>query len=174
MKRANSNTSIRVRPQELARKTGDALLAAGLKLVTAESCTGGMIAEWVTRIPGSSAWFERAFITYSNEAKQELLGVQKSTLDKHGAVSEETAAEMATGALNASHADVAVAVTGIAGPDGGTKTKPVGTVCLAWAAQGGYVYSVRVQLHGDRQTIRRQSAVLALEGVIDRAVVSDA
>lgn len=173
MKRSNSNTSLRVRPLELARKTGDALLAAGLKLVTAESCTGGMIAEWVTRIPGSSDWFERAFITYSNEAKQELLGVEKNTLDRYGAVSEETAAEMAVGALNASHAEVAVAVTGIAGPDGGTKAKPVGTVCLAWAVQGGHVYSVRVQLNGDRQAIRRQSAALALEGVIDRARAGD-
>ncbi|MDZ7736530.1 MAG: CinA family protein [Gammaproteobacteria bacterium] len=151
------------------RKAGQALLAAGLKLVTAESCTGGMIAEWVTRIPGSSDWFERSLVTYSNESKQELLGVSKATLEKHGAVSEETAAEMATGALNASHADIAVAVTGIAGPDGGTRAKPVGTVCMAWAVQGGHVYSVRVQLKGDRQAIRRQSAALALEGVIDRA-----
>ena len=169
MKRSDDKTSIRVRPQELARNTGDALLVAGLRLVTAESCTGGMISEWVTRIPGSSDWFERAFVTYSNEAKRELLGVQQRTLDQYGAVSEETAAEMATGALDASHADVAVAVTGIAGPDGGTKAKPVGTVCLAWAVQGGHVYSVRVQLAGNRQSIRRQSAALALQGVIDRA-----
>lgn len=170
MKHSNKHSSLRVRPLELARKTGNALLAAGLKLVTAESCTGGMIAEWVTRIPGSSDWFERSLVTYSNESKEELLGVSKATLDKYGAVSEETAAEMAMGALNASHADIAVAVTGIAGPDGGTRAKPVGTVCLAWAVQGGYVYSVRVQLDGDRQAIRRQSAALALEGVIDRAV----
>ena len=173
MKRSNDKSSIRVRPLELARKTGDALLAGGLKLVTAESCTGGMIAEWVTRIPGSSDWFERAFVTYSNEAKREMLGVQQSTLDQFGAVSEETASEMAMGALNASHADVAVAITGVAGPDGGTKSKPVGTVCMAWAVQGGHVYSVRVQLHGDRQAIRRQSAALALEGVIDRAATGN-
>lgn len=174
MTRSDDHSSaLRIRPLELARKTGETLLAAGLKLVIAESCTGGMIAEWVTRVPGSSDWFERAYVTYSNDAKQELLGVKATTLEKFGAVSEETAAEMAVGALDASHADIAVAVTGIAGPEGGTKAKPVGTVCLAWAAQGGYVYSVRLQLGGDRQAIRRQSAALALEGVIDRAVAGE-
>lgn len=171
MTRSPSNPSaLRIRPMELARKAGQALLAAGLKLVTAESCTGGMIAEWVTRIPGSSDWFERSLVTYSNESKQELLGVSKATLDKYGAVSEETASEMTIGALNNSHADIAVAVTGIAGPDGGTRAKPVGTVCMAWADRGGPVYSVRLQLSGDRHSVRRQSAALALQGVIDRAV----
>lgn len=163
------SAGVRVRPLELARKTGRALLGRRLKLVTAESCTGGMIAEWLTRVPGSSGWFERALVTYSDEAKQELLDVQRATLDNYGAVSEETASEMAIGALNVSHADIAVAVTGIAGPDGGTRTKPVGTVCLAWADRSGIVDSVQVRLGGDRQSIRRQSAALALHGVIDRA-----
>lgn len=160
---------LRVRPLDLARKTGQALLSHGLKLATAESCTGGLIAEWVTRVPGSSDWFERALVTYSNEAKEELLGVSKPTLEQHGAVSEETACEMAVGVLQASHADIAVAVTGIAGPDGGTRAKPVGTVCMAWAVRNGLVHSVQVQLAGDRQTVRKQSAMLALQGVIDHA-----
>lgn len=168
---ASNSTSLRVRPAELARKVASSLNACGLKLVTAESCTGGMIAEWLTRIPGSSDWFERGLVTYSNEAKIELLNVQQTTLDEYGAVSEEIAAEMAIGALNASHADIAVAVTGIAGPEGGSKAKPVGMVCFAWADSAGIVDSVCVQLSGDRQAIRRQSAALALNGVIDRAMI---
>ncbi len=161
--------TLRIRPSELARKVASSLLAKELRLVAAESCTGGLIAEWLTRIPGSSDWFERGLITYSNEAKQELLGVQAATLEQHGAVSEETAVEMALGAIEASRGDIAVAVTGIAGPDGGSRAKPVGTVCMAWADCNGTVDSVRVQLDGNRQSIRRQSAALALDGVIDRA-----
>lgn len=165
--------SLRIRPAELAGKVAAAFTARGLKLATAESCTGGMIAEWLTRIPGSSDWFERGLVTYSNDAKQELLGVQQATLTKHGAVSEETASEMAIGALQNSHADIAVAVTGIAGPGGGSRGKPVGTVCLAWADRSGIVDSARVKLEGDRQAIRKQSAVLALNGVIDRAMAGE-
>lgn len=159
---------LRIRPLELARKTGRTLVAAGQTLVTAESCTGGLIAEWLTRVPGSSVWFDCALVAYSNAAKQQLLGVNQATLDQYGAVSEETASEMAIGALKNSDADISVAVTGIAGPDGGSKTKPVGTVCLAWADRNGLVHSARVRLSGDRQSIRRQSAALALEGVLDR------
>lgn len=158
---------MRIKPLEIARKTGRALVRANKTLVTAESCTGGLIGEWLTRVPGSSAWFDSALVTYSNTAKQHLLGVNETTLRRHGAVSEEAASEMALGALANSSADIAVAVTGIAGPDGGTKAKPVGTVCLAWADRSGLVHSVRLQLAGDRQRIRRQSAALALEGVLD-------
>lgn len=169
MKPSRSNPPVlRIRPLELARKTGAALVAAGQTLATAESCTGGTIAEWLTRVPGSSAWFDCALVTYSNAAKQQLLGVNQATLDQYGAVSEETACEMAIGALKNSDADISVAVTGIAGPDGGSKTKPVGTVCLAWADRNGLVHSARVRLNGDRQSVRRQSAALALEGVLDR------
>ena len=160
---------LRIRPSEMARLVASGLLAKDLKLVVAESCTGGLIAEWLTRIPGSSRWFERGLITYSNAAKKEMLGVQAATLEQYGAVSEEIAAAMALGAIEISGADLAVAVTGIAGPNGGTKSKPVGTVCLAWADRSGVVDSARVQLDGNRQSIRRQTAALALEGVRDRA-----
>lgn len=158
---------VRVSPSRLARQVGHALHKHNLKLVTAESCTGGVIAEWITRVPGSSAWFERGYVTYSNEAKIELLDVSPDTLVMYGAVSEETAREMATGALQRSQAGVAVAVTGIAGPDGGTPDKPVGMVCMAWADHSGHVISVRIQLPGDRHAVRRQAAALALTGVLD-------
>jgi nicotinamide-nucleotide amidase len=158
---------IRVSPSRLARQAGHALRKGNHRLVTAESCTGGGIAEWITRIPGSSEWFERGYVTYSNEAKMELLDVRSDTLVLHGAVSEEIAREMAIGAMRHSHADIAVAVTGIAGPDGGTPDKPVGTVCMAWADDSGHVVSVRVLLPGDRHAVRRQAAALALTGVID-------
>lgn len=158
---------VRISPSRLARQVGQALNKAKYRLVTAESCTGGTIAEWITRIPGSSNWFERGYVTYSNEAKVELLGVSPETLAMEGAVSEETAREMAMGALRHSHAEIAVAVTGIAGPDGGSEDKPVGTVCMAWAGKGGRVISVQVQLPGDRQAVRRQAAALALTGVLD-------
>ena len=149
----------------LARKLGERLKAAGAKLVTAESCTGGWAAQVATSVAGSSDWFERGFVTYSNDAKRELLGVREETLEKHGAVSEETAREMARGALSRGRGTVALAVTGVAGPGGGSAAKPVGTVCFAWASQRSVSSETR-QLTGDRESVRRQSVVRALEGVL--------
>src|ERR687895_1929740 len=121
---------------ELAEKVGRTLEARKLMLATAESCTGGWIAEAITMIPGSSAWLDRGFVTYTNDAKREMLGVRAETLDRHGAVSEPVVVEMVQGALRASRAQVAVAVSGVAGPSGGTPQKPVGTVCFAWGIEG--------------------------------------
>jgi len=150
---------------ELAKKLGVRLKRANEMLATAESCTGGWAAQVVTSVAGSSAWFERGFVTYSNEAKQELLGVRAETLRAHGAVSEETAREMARGALERSRASVSVSITGVAGPAGGTPEKPVGTVCFAWA-RGGEARSETRRFAGDRESIRRQSVIFALEGVM--------
>ena len=151
--------------ENLAKTVGERLKACAQQLVTAESCTGGWVAQVVTGVAGSSAWFERGFVTYSNSAKQELLGVRTETLARHGAVSEETAREMALGALARSKADVAVAVTGVAGPSGGSPEKPVGTVCFAWADRRGARSETR-HFSGDRESVRRQSVVHALEGVL--------
>jgi nicotinamide-nucleotide amidase len=152
----------------LARRLGARLKKRRLKLVTAESCTGGWIAQAATAVAGSSEWFDRGFVTYSNEAKKELLGVRSATLARHGAVSEETAKEMAAGALARSRAQVAIAVTGIAGPSGGTREKPVGTVCFAWAwRRRAPVSSVR-RFAGGRESVRRQSVVVALRGLLER------
>jgi len=150
---------------DLAKKLGVRLKRANDMLATAESCTGGWAAQVVTSAAGSSAWFERGFVTYSNAAKQELLGVRAETLRAHGAVSEETAREMARGALERSQATIALSITGVAGPAGGTPEKPVGTVCFAWA-RGGAVRSETRRFAGDRESIRRQSVILALEGVM--------
>jgi nicotinamide-nucleotide amidase len=152
--------------EALAQKVGERLKAAGAKLVTAESCTGGWAAQVVTSVAGSSAWFERGFVTYSNDAKRELLGVQENTLRAHGAVSEETAREMAQGALSRGKGTVALAVTGVAGPGGGSPGKPVGTVCFAWASARA-VRSETQKFSGDRESVRRQSVVRALEGVLE-------
>ncbi|HRO36324.1 nicotinamide-nucleotide amidase [Thauera sp.] len=152
----------------LARRVGEALAARGLWLATAESCTGGWIAEAVTAIAGSSGWFDRGFVTYSNAAKTDMLGVRGETLDTHGAVSEATVSEMAAGALARSRADLAVAVSGVAGPGGGSAAKPVGTVCLAWARRGAPTATTTVHLAGDRVTVRRQTVLLALQGVLER------
>jgi nicotinamide-nucleotide amidase len=151
---------------ELAKKVGERLKAAGAQLVTAESCTGGWVAQAVTAIAGSSSWFERGFVTYSNAAKQELLGVRKETLEAHGAVSEQTAREMAGGALKKSKGTIALAVTGVAGPGGGTREKPVGMVCFAWA-DGKKLRSETRRFSGDRDSVRRQSVIRALEGVLE-------
>ncbi|MDQ2696486.1 MAG: nicotinamide-nucleotide amidohydrolase family protein, partial [Pseudomonadota bacterium] len=134
---------------------------------TAESCTGGWIAKVITDVAGSSAWFERGFVTYSNAAKAELLGVAEATLGGHGAVSGETVAAMAAGALSYSRADLAVAVSGVAGPDGGSPGKPVGTVWLAWAVRGGGCRTRRYVFAGDREAVRRQAVLAALEGILD-------
>jgi nicotinamide-nucleotide amidase len=135
-------------------------------LATAESCTGGWISEAVTLVPGSSDWFERGFVTYTYISKREMLGVSERTLEKHGAVAEEIVREMVKGALSRSHAQVAVAVSGVAGPSGGTPEKPVGTVCIAWARKGGAIRSETKRYSGDREAVRRQSVEQALRGVL--------
>lgn len=146
-----------------AQALAEALRAKGLRLVTAESCTGGLIAGACTALAGSSDWFERGMVTYSNEAKTELLGVPAELIARHGAVSEEVARAMAEGAIARSHADLALAVTGIAGPTGGSPAKPVGTVWLACALRGGPARARLLQLDGDRAGIRLQTVLAALE-----------
>jgi nicotinamide-nucleotide amidase len=153
--------------ERLSSQVGHALKSAGLKLVTAESCTGGWVGEVVTAVAGCSDWFDRGFITYSNAAKHEVLGVATGTLQKHGAVSEETAREMALGALKHGRAKISVAVTGIAGPGGGTTDKPVGTVCFAWANGTTALRSAKHLLQGDRTEVRRQSVEIALLGILE-------
>ena len=145
---------------------GRRLKRAKARLVTAESCTGGWAAQAVTSIAGSSGWFERGFVTYSNAAKHEVLGVSKKTLRDHGAVSEETARAMAAGALKRSRGTIALAVTGVAGPSGGSAAKPVGMVCFAWAGRRGLLRSETRRFRGGREAVRRQSVVRALEGVL--------
>lgn len=153
--------------ETLARQVGEALLARQLKLATAESCTGGLIGGVCTAIPGSSAWLERGFVSYSNDAKTELLGVDAALIEAHGAVSEEVARAMAVGALKHSHAQVTVAVTGIAGPDGGSRSKPVGTVWFGWAV-GDVVDAERVVFPGSRAEVRSATVAHALRGVLVR------
>ena len=152
----------------LATLAGARLKAKGLKLATAESCTGGWVAQVITSVSGSSEWFDRGFVTYSNEAKREMLGVRPGTLSAHGAVSEPTAQEMAAGAIEHSAAGVAVAVTGVAGPTGGSPNKPVGMVCLAWALSGHPTESEMRRFDGDRDAVRRQSVMRALQGLLER------
>ncbi len=153
--------------EKLAEVVGQRLLARQALLATAESCTGGWIAQVVTSVPGSSAWFDRGFVTYSNQAKQEMLGVAPETLAAHGAVSAQVAAEMAAGALSHSQAWVTLAVTGVAGPGGGSEDKPVGTVYLAWARRDQAPLIQRRQFAGDREEIRRQTVRVALERLIE-------
>jgi len=150
----------------LARLLGERLRAERALLVTAESCTGGWVAEAVTAIAGSSEWFERGFVAYSNAAKRELLGVSGETLEVHGAVSEQTACELARGALERSHGTIALAVTGVAGPTGGSAAKPVGFVCFAWAT-ADRVKSEHRRFSGNREAVRRQSVARALEGALE-------
>lgn len=154
----------------LARETGEALGNRGEVVATAESCTGGWIAKALTDVAGSSAWFECGFVTYSNEMKEKRLGVAHATLQSFGAVSEQTVREMAIGALRASAADIAVAVSGIAGPDGGSDDKPVGTVWIAWARRDEGGISARAERNvfdGDRDAIRWATVVRALQGIRD-------
>jgi nicotinamide-nucleotide amidase len=151
----------------LAVRTARRLKRAKAMLVTAESCTGGWVAQAVTSIAGSSSWFERGFVTYSNAAKRELLGVKAGTIRRHGAVSEETAREMAAGALARSRGTVSLAVTGVAGPSGGSAAKPVGMVCFAWAGKRGRLRSETRRFRGGREAVRRQSVIRALEGVLE-------
>ncbi len=152
----------------LVRLLAEALSASRRRVVTAESCTGGGLAEALTSVAGSSAWYERGFIVYSNIAKREMLGVKAATLARFGAVSEQTARAMAQGALRHSHAELAVAITGIAGPGGGTPEKPVGTVCLAWADKQS-LHSTTAHFSGDRQAVRRQAEARALRGLLEYA-----
>ena len=149
----------------LSRKVGKALKAKGATLVTAESCTGGWVAQAVTSVAGSSDWFERGYVTYSNAAKREALGVRKTTLARHGAVSEQTAREMARGALRFGRGTIGLSITGIAGPGGGAPGKPVGTVCFAFA-YGRKIRSETKRFKGNRNSVRRQSVAQALRGVL--------
>ena len=154
---------------DLAARLGAVLFARDWKAATAESCTGGGIAEAITRVPGSSTWFDQGFVTYSNESKHTQLGVSEETLDHYGAVSSATVEAMATGALTHSRADVAVAVSGIAGPHGGTPNRPVGMVWLAWARRGAPPEARVVHLSGDRAQVREATVRRALEGLIAEA-----
>ncbi len=154
---------------ERAAALGAALSTRGWRVATAESCTAGMIAAAITDVAGSSVWFDRGFVTYSDEAKQDMLGVRKSTLIAHGAVSEATVREMVEGALVRSAAELAVAVSGVAGPAGGTPEKPVGMVCFAWGGGGGAVEIATRHFAGDRAGVREAAVIVALEGLLERA-----
>ena len=149
----------------LGASVGELLLTRGLSVVAAESCTGGWIAKVLTDVPGSSNWFECGVVAYSYEAKEALLGVQSQTLERAGAVSQETVVEMVSGAMARYGASVAVAVTGVAGPGGGTSGKPVGTVWIGWKRRGGYAHAELFHFDGDREAVRRQTVAAALDGV---------
>ena len=153
---------------KISAELGAALRNRGWRMATAESCTGGGIAEALTAIAGSSDYFDRGFVTYSNESKQELLGVPAEVIAAHGAVSEETVRAMAEGALAHSRAHITVSVSGVAGPGGGSERNPVGTVCFGWALEGGLAQSERLHFEGDREAVRRQSVMHALLGTLDR------
>jgi nicotinamide-nucleotide amidase len=150
----------------LSAGLGQKLLARELKLATAESCTGGWIAKCLTDISGSSGWFERGFVTYGDGAKMSMLGVSADTLASHGAVSEETVREMAAGAVRHSQAQVAVAVSGIAGPEGGSADKPVGTVWIAWAWPDRSVSAQQFHFAGGRESVRRAAVAAAMRGLL--------
>lgn len=154
---------------ELSQRVGHALLARGWMMASAESCTGGWVAECITMVSGSSQWFDRGFVTYTNRAKQEMLEVRADTLRVHGAVSEQTVCEMVDGALRNSQASIAVAISGVAGPTGGSPEKPVGTVCIAWGVKGKPAQAVTHRFEGDRESVRRQSVIAALNGLLERA-----
>jgi len=153
----------------LAAELGTTLKARGWMLALAESCTGGLVSQSMTSVAGSSAWFDRCFVTYSNDAKVEMLGVTHETLENHGAVSEQTALEMAFGALNNSHAQLAGSITGIAGPDGGTPEKPVGTVCFAWVKKDNGAIASTQHFHGNREQIRQQAAIYLMARLVESA-----
>ena len=151
----------------LISQLADSLSSQDMRMATAESCTGGWIAQAVTCMAGSSKWFDSGFVTYSNEAKQHMLGVRDETLTKHGAVSEAVVIEMAKGAVANSLAEVAVSVSGVAGPGGGSVEKPVGLVWLAWARQGQQTVTKSCHFNGDREAIRYQTVKAALEGLVE-------
>ena len=148
---------------QLSERIGQALKMRGARLTTAESCTGGWVAKVITDIAGSSAWFERGFVTYSNEAKTQMIGVKTATLETHGAVSEQVVVEMSIGALKAARAEYAVSISGIAGPDGGSENKPVGTVWFGFASASGAGITRRECFQGDREAVRRQATAYALQ-----------
>lgn len=152
---------------ELAAHIGELARRQGLVMTTAESCTGGGVAYALTAIPGSSAWFEQGFVTYSNQAKHAMLGVKQTTLTRYGAVSEEVVEEMALGALDQAKAQLSVAVSGIAGPEGGSDEKPVGTVWLAWAKASGVYGAECYHFKGDRQSVRNKTVTAALVGLLN-------
>ena len=152
----------------LAIELGAVLKERNLMLALAESCTGGMVAQAITSVAGSSAWFDRGFVTYSNVSKIEMLGVRAETLEKFGAVSEETALEMAQGCLKHSHAQLSGSITGIAGPDGGTVDKPVGTVCFAWAGEKLLLSTTTKRFFGNREEVRQQAAIAWMAGLTER------
>jgi nicotinamide-nucleotide amidase len=156
----------------LVDQVAAALLARCWMLATAESCTGGWVAKVCTDLAGSSRWFERGFVTYTNEAKQEMLGVDPGVLTEQGAVSEATVRQMATGALARSRAQVSLAISGIAGPGGATPFKPLGMVCLAWAVRDGEVIACTRHFDGDREAVRRQAVAAALAGMLDVVAAS--
>ena len=151
----------------LAEELARAAMRKGWWIATAESCTGGWIGMLITSLPGSSNWYDGGFITYSNEAKQEMLGVPAAVIETHGAVSEETAREMAKGAIAHSRADAALSVSGIAGPAGATPGKPVGTVCMGWALRNGTVLSTTCRMGGDRQEVRARAVAAAVRGLLE-------
>jgi len=152
---------------ELSEQLARLLLQQQKLLAVAESCTGGWLAKCLTDLPGSSQWFERGFVTYSNAAKQEMLGVRSTTLLRTGAVSEAVVREMANGVLTHSRADIAVAISGIAGPGGAVPGKPVGTVCFGWATKDSFQLQETRHFEGDRKAVRRQAVVCALQGLLD-------
>ena len=154
--------------EALAAELGRLLCDSGLCVSTAESCTGGWVAQCLTAVPGSSEWFDRGFVTYSNAAKEEMLGVPALTLAVHGAVCEPVAAAMAAGAIARGRADWSLAITGVAGPGGGSEEKPVGMVCFGWVARGGPVEVTTRLFSGSRRDVRAQSVGFALQGLIDR------
>lgn len=154
---------------ELSAALGRICQPRGLVVATAESCTGGWAAQVITHTAGSSAWFERGFVTYANAAKADMLGVRLITIETFGAVSLETAGEMAAGALRNSNAMISLAITGIAGPTGGSQEKPVGTVCFGWCLKNQVPSCERRLFEGDREAVRRQSVIHALSGLIERA-----
>jgi len=158
---------------ELAQQLGEVLKQKGIKIVTAESCTGGGIAQAITDIPGSSDWFDRGFVTYSNQSKVEMLQVKQLSLDQFGAVSAEVAIEMVEGALLNSNANIAVSVTGIAGPSGGTNLKPVGTVYLAWQTVGDKANCIKQVFSGDREQVRLQTVRCAIKYCLDTKTAMD-
>ena len=152
----------------LANELGAALKARGYKLALAESCTGGMVSQAITSVAGSSAWFDRGFVTYSNQSKIDMLGVTIKTLEQFGAVSEETALEMVLGCLKNSQAQLAGSITGIAGPDGGSNSKPLGTICFAWAELNMQPITVTKKFDGNREEIRQQATAFLMGQLIER------
>ena len=153
----------------ITQQIGEILCKKNAKLTTAESCTGGGISKAITAVSGSSQWFEFGFVTYANTAKQKLLGVSQETLDHYGAVSEQVVREMAQGAIQQSNADYAIAVSGIAGPDGGTEQKPVGTVWICWQTPQ-QIWTQKFMLKGDRQAIRTAAIKNSLQQLLQHLI----